>query len=337
MITPMMAPAIFLAGEVVGAPADPGRDRRRDHIGGPDQLVDCPRPDLGHAEASAASSRRIARCRRSLIWPRAAAAAPRNAAIGPRSGGCACSACKRDDVEVVLQDHVLLGREVTEERRRRDLGRGSDLLDGGRGVALLPEKPERVLPDGGTRPGLLALAQAAGLAGTSVMPVILPWRARVLLALRAARDRPAAGPGARAVPPGGAAGRGRPARQPRSRSRRTPTASRRRRSRRPSGPRRATGPSAPAAPPRRRCRRCRWRRAVDAGRQSGHDQLAAVDGAQHRAEHCDADRRADLAHRRHQRRPGSAALRRERAERGVEHRRQGKAESEAGRQRTRPR
>src|SRR5215475_14070054 len=60
---------------------------------------------------------------------------------------------------VVLADHVFLGREVAEEGARRDLGGLGDLLDRGGVVALRAEQPERVLPDGSTRPGLLALAQ----------------------------------------------------------------------------------------------------------------------------------------------------------------------------------
>src|SRR5580704_2257713 len=69
--------------------------------------------------------------------------------------------------DLVLQDEIFLGREVPEERARRDLGRLGDLLHRGGVVALLAEQPERVLPDGSTRPGLLPLAQAVrpGLAG----------------------------------------------------------------------------------------------------------------------------------------------------------------------------
>src|SRR5262249_58674602 len=59
------------------------------------------------------------------------------------------------------EDDVFLGREVAEERGRRDLGGRRDLLHRRGIVALRAEQPERVLPDGSTRPGLLPFPQAA--------------------------------------------------------------------------------------------------------------------------------------------------------------------------------
>ena len=41
------------------------------------------------------------------------------------------------EVDVVLEDHILLGREVAEERCWRHLGRVGDLFDRGCVVALL--------------------------------------------------------------------------------------------------------------------------------------------------------------------------------------------------------
>src|SRR5215471_14747587 len=60
---------------------------------------------------------------------------------------------------VDLQDDVFLGGEIAEERARGHLGGLGDLLHRGLVVPLLTEKPERVLPDGSTRPGLLTLPQ----------------------------------------------------------------------------------------------------------------------------------------------------------------------------------
>jgi hypothetical protein len=63
-------------------------------------------------------------------------------------------------VDVVEQDDVLLAREVAEERRRGDLRRFRDLLDGRPVVASLLEQAEGVLLDGGLGPRLLTLPQS---------------------------------------------------------------------------------------------------------------------------------------------------------------------------------
>src|ERR1700689_4051521 len=80
--------------------------------------------------------------------------------LGAQLSGLPLERGDDDGVHVILDHHVFLGREVAEERARRDLGRLGDLLDGRGVVTLLPEQPERVLPDGSTRSGLLALAEA---------------------------------------------------------------------------------------------------------------------------------------------------------------------------------
>ena len=74
-------------------------------------------------------------------------------------GGLGTERVDPEEFHVVLQDDVFLGREIAEERARRHLGGLGDLLHRGGVVPLLTEKPERVLPDGSTRPGLLALPQ----------------------------------------------------------------------------------------------------------------------------------------------------------------------------------
>ena len=76
----------------------------------------------------------------------------------PRAAGCAGP--RSAGVVLVLDDEVLLGREVAEERAGRDLRRGRDLVDRGRLVALLGEEAQRVLLDRPARLLLLALTQS---------------------------------------------------------------------------------------------------------------------------------------------------------------------------------
>ena len=109
-------------------------------------------------------------------------------------------------VQIVLQDHVFLGREVPVERGRGHLGRLGDLLNPGSGVPLLAEQPQRVLPDGGTRPGFLALPQP-GL--VSVVRAHALDLARPAPAARAERRTRPSRPGRRGgrLPAPGGAGR----------------------------------------------------------------------------------------------------------------------------------
>ena len=143
-------------------------------------------------------------------------------------------------VELVEEDHVLLGREVAEERARRDLGRVGDLLHGGRLVPLLREQPQRVLPDGRRGSCLLSLAQSG-----RVMPIL----AHAPLACPRDERRTR-----RATP-----------RRRRSRARRPaaqPSTARARPSRRPAaaGRRRPRGRRAPSSAAGSRPARCRARR-----------------------------------------------------------------------------
>ena len=71
-------------------------------------------------------------------------------------------------IELVVQDHGLLGGEVAEERALGDLRGLGDLLDRRLGVALGLEQAQGVLLDRRAGAGLLALTQAAGLVAQQV-------------------------------------------------------------------------------------------------------------------------------------------------------------------------
>jgi signal transduction histidine kinase/HAMP domain-containing protein len=140
-----------------GLPGPVGH-RLRDDLGGPGEFRQHPGPDSGHGNGHIHGLPQLRKF-------------PRSHAV---EGGAHCGAQGGDrphvrrlgqehihpqQFHVVLQDGVFLGGEVAEERARGHLGGLGDLLHRGRVVSLLAEKPERVLADGSTRPGLLALPQ----------------------------------------------------------------------------------------------------------------------------------------------------------------------------------
>ena len=119
MMTPIIAPAMFADREVVGVTARSApAERRRDLLDRPGELVQARARTSGTGHGQLASSRQAAPGPRSRHRGEHLAAAARNAAIGLRSGGWALERLQRQDVEVVLQHDVFLGREVAEERAR---------------------------------------------------------------------------------------------------------------------------------------------------------------------------------------------------------------------------
>ena len=64
----------------------------------------------------------------------------------------------QERVVAVVQDHVLFGREVAEERRLGNLSLRGDLIHGGGVIALALEQVQRRRLDRGPGPCLLALA-----------------------------------------------------------------------------------------------------------------------------------------------------------------------------------
>ena len=89
--------------------------------------------------------------------------ARRIAAIGPELRRLLAQRGDQLRVELVLEDHVLLRREVAEERARRDLRGVGDLLDGRRVVALLGEQAQGVRLDrrSGSSPSSALAVRAA--------------------------------------------------------------------------------------------------------------------------------------------------------------------------------
>src|SRR5580704_3946257 len=150
---------------VRGAPGALGQGLA-DQPDGPGELIHRPGADLGHGHGQPGSLADHVEVGRVVGGERLP---DRRADRGERAepGGLPLERLDQPGVHVVLQDEIFLGREVPEERARRDLGRLGDLLHRGGVVALLAEQPERVLPDRSTRPGLLPLARAVrpGLAG----------------------------------------------------------------------------------------------------------------------------------------------------------------------------
>src|SRR5579872_251693 len=146
-------------GQVVRGPPGALGHRLTHHRDRPGELVHRPRPDLGHGHGEPGRLPDDIQVGAGVGGEHLPGG---RAYRGDRAQPGRLLLERRDHpgVHVVLQDQVFLGREVPEERARRHLGRRGDLLHGGGLVALFPEQPERVLPQGSTRPGLLPLAQA---------------------------------------------------------------------------------------------------------------------------------------------------------------------------------
>ncbi len=144
--------------EVAGGPARPVGDRLRDDLAGPGELLQHPGPygwDRHRQFHGLAQLRQVVRPQPG----EGGAERGPHGGEGAEAGGLAPEDLHEEQVHVVLQDDVFLGGEIAEERARRHLGGLGDLLHRGGVVPLLAEKPERVLPDGSTRPGLLPLPQ----------------------------------------------------------------------------------------------------------------------------------------------------------------------------------
>ena len=78
------------------------------------------------------------------------------------AAGGECIAQQADELLVVAEEHVHLGREVAEERARRDVGGRRDVLDRRVLEAVLLEQPPGRGHDPAPSVGLLARAQRDG-------------------------------------------------------------------------------------------------------------------------------------------------------------------------------
>ena len=207
MITPTTAPAAArTARSSAGAPGPLGH-RLGHHRDRPGELVHRPRPDLRHGQGEPDGLMKDVHV--------GGGVGVEHLPAGRADGGDRAQVrwlllerLDHPDVHVVLQDQVFLGREVPEERARRHLGRRGDLLHGGGLVALLAEQPERVLPEGSTRPGLLPLAQAGTGGSGSYRGRGVPRSCRAACRRHTSKSMPvrrrfppAASPAAAAAPP----------------------------------------------------------------------------------------------------------------------------------------
>jgi two-component system, OmpR family, phosphate regulon sensor histidine kinase PhoR len=165
------------------APVLPGplRHRLRDDLGGPGELRQHPGLDGGHRDGHVHGFPQLGKLRRAhAVEGRVDRGAQRR--DRPHVGRLAQEHVHPEQFHVVLQDDIFLGGEIPEKRARGHLGGLGDLLHRGGVVPLRPDKPERVLPDGSTRSGLLALPQGGPGRGVrqhahgEILPLRCPGR-----------------------------------------------------------------------------------------------------------------------------------------------------------------